>query len=61
VEYVRTQSIAVDARIVVATLSVLLSGAGAEGHPVDDPLVTEPEPDDGATDPGAEPDPGAQR
>jgi lipopolysaccharide/colanic/teichoic acid biosynthesis glycosyltransferase len=59
VEYVETQSIAVDARIVVATVTVLLSGAGAEGHPTDDPLArpdakSEPEP---APDPESEPEP----
>src|SRR5262249_27753956 len=48
VEYVRTQSVVVDAGIVLATASVLLAGKGAEGHPVDDPLaVAEPEPDAG--------------
>jgi lipopolysaccharide/colanic/teichoic acid biosynthesis glycosyltransferase len=39
VEYVQTQSVAVDVRIVVATIKVLLTGAGAEGHPTDDPLA----------------------
>jgi len=38
-EYVETQSAALDLRILVATVSVLVSGAGVEGHPVDDPLA----------------------
>jgi lipopolysaccharide/colanic/teichoic acid biosynthesis glycosyltransferase len=47
VEYVQTQSVAADARIVAATVKVLLSGAGAEGHPTDDPLA-KTDPDDQA-------------
>lgn len=37
-EYVRAQSPAEDVRIMAATLRVMLSGRGAEGHPTDDPL-----------------------
>jgi lipopolysaccharide/colanic/teichoic acid biosynthesis glycosyltransferase len=39
VEYVRTQSVRTDLRILLATLRVVLTGAGAEGHPTDDPLA----------------------
>jgi hypothetical protein len=55
VEYVQTQSVLVDARIVVSTVSVLLTGAGAEGHPTDDPLATKAQ---DATPPGDDGDPG---
>lgn len=44
-EYVRTQSLLVDLRIIGRTLWVMLSGEGAEGHPTDDPLAApSPEP-----------------
>ena len=39
-EYVQTQSILVDLRVVVATVAPLLTGHGAEGHPTDDPLAS---------------------
>jgi lipopolysaccharide/colanic/teichoic acid biosynthesis glycosyltransferase len=38
-EYVETQSVGLDLRILVATVSVLVSGAGVEGHPDGDPLA----------------------
>lgn len=38
-EYVQTQSVRTDLRILLATFSVVASGDGAEGHPVDDPLA----------------------
>lgn len=37
--YVRTQSAALDLRLVARTVRVLLSGEGVEGHPETDPLV----------------------
>ena len=40
IEYVRTQSLWVDIKILFGTVRVLLSGEGAEGHPQDDPLAT---------------------
>jgi lipopolysaccharide/colanic/teichoic acid biosynthesis glycosyltransferase len=40
VEYVQTQSLWVDIKILLGTVRVLLSGEGAEGHPEDDPLAT---------------------
>jgi lipopolysaccharide/colanic/teichoic acid biosynthesis glycosyltransferase len=39
VEYVQTQSWWTDARILIGTVRVLLTGEGAEGHPEDDPLA----------------------
>jgi lipopolysaccharide/colanic/teichoic acid biosynthesis glycosyltransferase len=54
VEYVRTQSVRTDLRILLATLRVVLTGAGAEGHPTDDPLAVggndEPSPATGAAE-----------
>ena len=47
VEYVQSQSIAVDVRIILGTIKVLLTGAGAEGHPTDDPLASTDDEDDG--------------
>ena len=41
-EYVATQSPWLDLRICLATVRVLLTGAGVEGHPDDDPLATPP-------------------
>jgi lipopolysaccharide/colanic/teichoic acid biosynthesis glycosyltransferase len=41
-EYVDTQSVLVDLRIMAATFGALLSGAGVEGHRTDDPLAAEP-------------------
>ncbi|MCX7620330.1 MAG: sugar transferase [Acidimicrobiales bacterium] len=38
-EYVRTQSLLVDLRIVLATFKPLVTGEGTEGHPTDDPLA----------------------
>jgi lipopolysaccharide/colanic/teichoic acid biosynthesis glycosyltransferase len=38
-EYVQTQSVVTDARLVIATVVPLLTGEGAEGHPTDDPLA----------------------
>jgi lipopolysaccharide/colanic/teichoic acid biosynthesis glycosyltransferase len=40
VEYVQTQSLWLDVKILVGTIRVLLTGEGAEGHPEDDPLAT---------------------
>lgn len=40
IEYVQTQSLWVDIKILFGTVRVLLSGEGAEGHPEDDPLAT---------------------
>ncbi len=40
VEYVQTQSLWLDIKILFGTVRVLLSGEGAEGHPEDDPLAT---------------------
>jgi lipopolysaccharide/colanic/teichoic acid biosynthesis glycosyltransferase len=42
-EYVRTQSLRVDLEILGKTAAVVLTGEGAEGHPVDDPLVKDDE------------------
>jgi lipopolysaccharide/colanic/teichoic acid biosynthesis glycosyltransferase len=42
-EYAATQSVGLDARILVATVSILVSGAGVEGHPDDDPLAAPPD------------------
>ncbi len=41
-EYVETQSPLLDLRILWATVSVLLTGAGVEGHDDDDPLAAPP-------------------
>jgi lipopolysaccharide/colanic/teichoic acid biosynthesis glycosyltransferase len=41
-EYVETQSPALDLRILWATVSVLVTGAGVEGHAEDDPLAAPP-------------------
>lgn len=38
-EYVETQSLLLDLRIVVATLGAVLRGRGVEGHPVDDAIA----------------------
>lgn len=47
-EYVRTQSLLVDLRIIARTVRVMLSGEGAEGHPTDDPLaIPSPDPSSG--------------
>jgi lipopolysaccharide/colanic/teichoic acid biosynthesis glycosyltransferase len=49
-EYVDRQSAALDLRILAATVTVLASGTGVEGHPVDDPLAgpADPPPRSGA-------------
>jgi lipopolysaccharide/colanic/teichoic acid biosynthesis glycosyltransferase len=39
VEYVQTQSLWLDVKILIGTIRVLLTGEGAEGHPEDDPLA----------------------
>jgi lipopolysaccharide/colanic/teichoic acid biosynthesis glycosyltransferase len=39
VEYVQTQSLWLDVKILLGTIRVLLSGEGIEGHPEDDPLA----------------------
>lgn len=39
VEYVETQSLRTDVRILMRTASSMLSGEGVEGHPTDDPLA----------------------
>ena len=49
-EYVETQSPVLDLRILWATVSVLVTGAGVEGHAEDDPL---------AAPPGSRPRPGS--
>jgi lipopolysaccharide/colanic/teichoic acid biosynthesis glycosyltransferase len=49
-EYVDTQSVGLDLRILVATVGVLATGAGVEGHADDDPLSAEP-PEIGPTSP----------
>jgi lipopolysaccharide/colanic/teichoic acid biosynthesis glycosyltransferase len=41
VEYVRTQSLLLDLRIILGTAIVMLTGRGAEGHPEDDPLAAQ--------------------
>jgi lipopolysaccharide/colanic/teichoic acid biosynthesis glycosyltransferase len=41
-EYVTRQSLALDLRILVASVATVLGGAGHEGHPVDDPLAAPP-------------------
>jgi lipopolysaccharide/colanic/teichoic acid biosynthesis glycosyltransferase len=41
VEYVQTQSLWFDIRILFGTIRVLLTGEGIEGHPEDDPLAQE--------------------
>ena len=40
-DYVDSQSVRTDLRILLATFSVVASGEGAEGHPTDDPLVAD--------------------
>lgn len=42
VEYVETQSVATDVRILLRTLQTMASGEGVEGHPTDDPLAAPP-------------------
>ena len=42
-EYVETQSARLDLRIVLGTVTVLLTGSGVEGHPDDDPLAVPPD------------------
>lgn len=37
-EYVERQSVALDLRIIAASLAVVLSGGGVGGHPIDDPI-----------------------
>ncbi len=39
IEYVQTQSLWLDIKILLGTIRVLLTGEGAEGHPEDDPLA----------------------
>ena len=41
-EYVDTQSLWVDLRVLMATVGVALTGAGVEGHAPDDPLSADP-------------------
>jgi len=38
-EYVRTQSMGLDLRILVSTIWVVLAGEGVGGHPTDDPIA----------------------
>jgi lipopolysaccharide/colanic/teichoic acid biosynthesis glycosyltransferase len=45
VEYVQTQSVWLDVKILLGTIRVLLSGEGIEGHPEDDPLAVPQEHD----------------
>lgn len=40
-EYVATQSVRTDLRILLATFGVVVSGDGAEGHPTEDPLASD--------------------
>ena len=51
-EYVDTQSVGLDLRILVATVGVLASGAGVEGHAEDDPLSGGPPEQPGRWPPG---------
>lgn len=45
-DYIATQSLGTDVRLLVETLRRAASGEGTEGHPVDDPLAApEPEPE----------------
>jgi len=39
-EYVQTQSLALDARILASTVRVIVSGEGVRGHPADDPIAS---------------------
>jgi len=39
VEYVQTQSVPLDIRIILLTVMPLITGKGSEGHPTDDPLA----------------------
>ena len=39
ITYVETQSFRTDARILMKTAKVMVSGEGVEGHPTDDPLA----------------------
>lgn len=41
-EYVARQSLALDLRILAASVATVLGGAGHQGHPVDDPLAAPP-------------------
>jgi len=41
-EYVDRQSVVLDLRILLATVRVLVTGSGVEGHQHDDPLAAEP-------------------
>lgn len=43
VQYVETQSLSVDFRILLRTLQAITSGEGVEGHQVDDPLAAVPD------------------
>ncbi len=39
VEYVQTQSVQLDIRVIFLTVMPLITGNGSEGHPTDDPLA----------------------
>ena len=40
IEYVQRQSLLFDLRLLVRTVSTVLTGAGVEGHPTDDPIAS---------------------
>ncbi len=44
VDYVATQSAAVDLRLIARTVSTILTGDGVDGHPTDDPLAVVDDP-----------------
>lgn len=44
IEYVETQSVLTDLRILLRTAGAVVAGSGVEGHPTDDPLATPDEP-----------------
>lgn len=44
IEYVETQSVVTDLRILVRTAAAVVAGSGVEGHPTDDPLAAPDEP-----------------
>ena len=42
ITYVQTQSVRTDLRILLHTITAVVTGRGAEGHPADDPLAAAP-------------------
>jgi lipopolysaccharide/colanic/teichoic acid biosynthesis glycosyltransferase len=42
-EYIRRQSLALDLSLLAASVRVVFSGSGVEGHPTDDPIAVLPD------------------